>query len=63
MSYQRLIMKVTGCSLHEVVEVEDLMRCECPTLDYLDAIEFAALARDAYKAMQLLNCQQSSALH
>jgi hypothetical protein len=63
MPYQRLIIVATGCQLHEAAEVEEFMRSECPTLSHLDPFEFAALARDAYEAMQVLDDLQSSALH
>jgi hypothetical protein len=53
MSYQRLIIDVTGCRPRDAPEVEELMRSEYPTLDHLSASEFAALARDAYEAMHL----------
>lgn len=53
MSYQRLIIEITGCRLQDASEVEEFMRSECPTLNHLSAVEFAALARDAYEAMQL----------
>jgi hypothetical protein len=54
MFYQRLIMEITGCRSQDVSEIEELMRSECPTLNHLGSTEFAALARDAYEAMQLL---------
>jgi len=52
MAYQRLIIEVTGCPPQTAPEVEELMRSECPTLNHLSAAEFAALARDAYEAIQ-----------
>jgi hypothetical protein len=53
MPYQRLILEITGCRPQDVQLVEEFMLSEYPTLNHLDAREFAALARDAYEAMQL----------
>jgi len=55
MSYQHLIIEITGCPPQNAPEVEELMRSEYPTLNHLSTAEFAALARDAYEAMQLQN--------
>jgi hypothetical protein len=57
MFYQRLIIEITGCRPQSATEVEELMRSECPTLNHLGTTEFAALARDAYEAIQLANKQ------
>jgi hypothetical protein len=57
MFYRRLIIEITGCRPQNAPEVEELMRSECPTLNHLSTAEFAALARDAYEAMQLENKQ------
>jgi len=53
MFYQRLIIEITGCRPQNAPEIEELMRSECPTLNHLSTAEFAALACDAYEAMQL----------
>jgi hypothetical protein len=53
MFYQRLILEITGCDPQDVHLVEEFMLSEYPTLNHLGASEFAALARDAYEAMQL----------
>jgi hypothetical protein len=53
MSYQRLIIEITGCKPQDVHLVEEFMLSEYPTLNHLGASEFASLARDAYEAMQL----------
>jgi hypothetical protein len=53
MSYQRLILEITGCKRQDVHLVEEFMLSEYPMLNHFGASEFAALARDAYEAMQL----------
>jgi hypothetical protein len=53
MIYQRLIIEITGCPPQKALEIEELMRSEYPTLNHLSPVEFAALARDAYEAMEL----------
>lgn len=52
--YFRLIMESTGCTEDQTIEVEEVMRCERPTLDALTRPEFKRLAKRSFEAAKQL---------
>lgn len=52
--YSGLIMESTGCTEDQTIEVEEVMRCERPTLDAITRPEFKRLAKRSFEAAKQL---------